>query len=37
VPTGILSVARAVDNVFRVLQTPPGVAPTFGSRIRVKL
>jgi hypothetical protein len=37
-PADILSVAGAVDNVFRVLQTMPGVTATddFGSRLSVR-
>jgi hypothetical protein len=37
-PAAILGVAGAVDNVFRVLQTLPGVAATddFGSRLSVR-
>ena len=37
-PVEILGVAGAVDNVFRVLQTLPGVAATddFGSRLSVR-
>jgi outer membrane receptor for ferrienterochelin and colicin len=37
-PTQVLGAAGAVDNVFRVLQTFPGVSPTqeFSSRISVR-
>ena len=38
IPTEILGVAGALDNVFRVLQTLPGVSATddFGSRLSVR-
>ena len=37
-PRQVMAVAGAVDNVFRVLQTLPGVAATeeFGSRLSVR-